>query len=72
MKSSKNKMCVQHIFGLYVQIPYGIPVYVQIPCLLFLKPPKWPKIADFEENGIFTIFASFYYVKISFLKCTLN
>lgn len=54
---------------LYTQIPYGIPVYTQTPCLLFLKDQKWPKIANFEENGIFTNFAYFYCAKISFLKC---
>lgn len=68
--SQKVRRCHTSPAGwLYTQIPYGIPVYTQTPCLLFSKPPKWPKIADFEENGIFTIFASFYYVKISFLKC---
>lgn len=25
---------------LYTQIPYGIPVYTQTPCLLFLKGQK--------------------------------
>ena len=33
-------VCTRPVSDLYVQIPYGIPVYVQIPCLLFLKPQK--------------------------------
>lgn len=74
MKSSKNKMCVQHIFdfvctgiarALYAQSPYGIPVYAQSPCLLFLKPQKWLKITDFEENRFFVDLVPFSMHKVN-------
>ena len=74
MKSSKNKMCVQHIFDfvctgiartLYAQSPYGIPVYAQSPCLLFLKPQKWLKITDFEENRFFVNLVPFSMYKVN-------
>lgn len=67
-------MCVQHIFGfvctrpvsgLYAQTPYGIPVYAQIPCLLFLKPQKWLKITDFQENRFFADLVPFSMYKVN-------
>ena len=67
-------MCVQHIFdfvctgiamALYAQSPYGIPVYAQSPYLLFLKPQKWLKITDFEENRFFVDLVPFSMYKVN-------
>lgn len=58
-------VCTRPVSDLYVQIPYGIPVYVQIPCLLFLKPQKWLKITDFEENRFFVDLVPFSKYKVN-------
>lgn len=64
MKSSKNKMCVQHIFD-FVCTGIARTLYAQSPCLLFLKPKKWLKITDFEENRFFVDLVPFSMHKVN-------
>ena len=64
MKSSKNKMCVQHIFD-FVCTGIARTLYAQSPYLLFLKPKKWLKITDFEENRFFVDLVPFSMHKVN-------
>ena len=64
MKSSKNKMCVQHIFD-FVCTCIARTLYAQSPYLLFLKPQKWLKITDFEENRFFVDLVPFSKYKVN-------
>lgn len=57
-------MCVQHIFGFVCTRPVS-GLYAQIPCLLFLKPKKWLKITDFEENRFFVDLVPFSKYKVN-------
>lgn len=40
-------------------------MYAQSPCLLFLKPKKWLKITDFEENRFFDDLVPFSMHKVN-------